>query len=348
MAFVLVSAVAFGMMPIFAKACLCPGPESENAVGASFQPCCTLHVAAVVFTIQAGSGSRSKINGSTAGTTCCNGRYWLRRSIVFLFHRCEHYLGFGDGLLLYTYPTIVTLLAWIFFRERLTARKVVALSVASVGTLLVLGILSQLLGFGGGQGLGNLDLLGVVWALAAAVIYSAYIIAGARYAARVEPIFSSAIIITSAAVVYLVRGSVAGELTKRFQCAKGAALAAATAPISTVVAISAFFAGLKIVGPSRASIISTIEPAVTVGLAGLVLHEPLTLEQIAGGVLIVSAVLILQATRSTAHKASGTTPAIDEELEEGAAGSGLEGKGGMPGNGYAPSLTGNYPEQRVN
>src|SRR5436190_16143833 len=55
------------------------------------------------------------------------------------------------GLPLYTYPTLVVLLAWLFFRSRLTAQKMLALALASIGALMVLGIFSQLLGIGGGQ-----------------------------------------------------------------------------------------------------------------------------------------------------------------------------------------------------
>src|SRR5438105_10943213 len=55
----------------------------------------------------------------------------------------------ATGLLLYTYPILVTLLAWVFYREALTGRKVVALGMASAGGVLVLDILA--LG-GGGEG----------------------------------------------------------------------------------------------------------------------------------------------------------------------------------------------------
>ncbi|HST05542.1 MAG TPA: EamA family transporter, partial [Chloroflexia bacterium] len=57
---------------------------------------------------------------------------------------------------------------------------------------------------------------------------------------------------------------------------------------------AAFFAGLARVGPARASILSTVEPAVTLGLAALVLGEPLTTPALLGASLILGAVLILQ------------------------------------------------------
>ena len=57
---------------------------------------------------------------------------------------------------------------------------------------------------------------------------------------------------------------------KAFLPVSGWAAVGAIALVSTVVAILAFFAGLKRVGPAVASIVSTLEPVVTVGLAWIV------------------------------------------------------------------------------
>ena len=56
----------------------------------------------------------------------------------------------------------------------------------------------------------------------------------------------------------------------------------------------AFFAGLRRTGPSTAAILSTFEPVVTAGLAALALGEFLTPVQLAGGLLVLSSVAVLQ------------------------------------------------------
>ena len=63
---------------------------------------------------------------------------------------------------------------------------------------------------------------------------------------------------------------------------------------STVLGITAFFVGLREVGPATASIVSTAEPAVTVGLATSIYGEALGPGQLAGGVLVLAAVVVLQ------------------------------------------------------
>jgi drug/metabolite transporter (DMT)-like permease len=196
------------------------------------------------------------------------------------------------ALLLYIYPPLVALLAWLIFRERLTLIKVLALFLAGTGLLMSLRLVSSLLGTGS-FGLGDLRADGVAWALATAVIYSFYIISGARFTVNVPPVFSSAVIISCAAVVYVVWSVSTGSLSLSMT-PLGLLWSSGIAVLCTVVAITLFFAGLSIVGPSKAAIVSTAEPAITILVAGIVLGEAITMEQAIGGILILSSVLMLQ------------------------------------------------------
>jgi drug/metabolite transporter (DMT)-like permease len=67
----------------------------------------------------------------------------------------------------------------------------------------------------------------------------------------------------------------------------------AIAIVCTVLAVAFFLAGLERLGPVRASVFSTLEPATTLVLAAALLGEQLTLLRIAGGALILGAVLLL-------------------------------------------------------
>lgn len=65
--------------------------------------------------------------------------------------------------------------------------------------------------------------------------------------------------------------------------------------VSTVGAVALFFAGLERVGPTGTSILSTLEPVVTVMLAFLVFGESLGPVPLAGGALVLLAVLAVRA-----------------------------------------------------
>ncbi|HVF98998.1 MAG TPA: DMT family transporter, partial [Chloroflexia bacterium] len=211
---VLLSAVAFGLMPVFAKLAFAQGVNLNTLLAIRF----TL-ASASIWAIWAVAGRRTRTGAEvTAGTgasvvlplVALGALGYVGQSFSY-FTALNEISASATGLLLYTYPIMVTLLAFLVYREPLTRRKLVALALASVGALLVLGIFSSLLGLGG-PGLGTLRPSGVAWALAAAGVYSLYIIAGTRLTRDVSPLFASSLIITSAAVVYVLWGGLAGTL----------------------------------------------------------------------------------------------------------------------------------------
>ena len=189
------------------------------------------------------------------------------------------------SLLLYTYPAIVAAAAILLGRERLQARRVAALTLASGGLVLVLA----------SAGTGTIDPLGAGLALGAAVVYATYILASEGIAARLRPTVLSAMVCSGATISLTLGSALLGDLRPGDLTPAGWGWLAALAVVSTVAAISLFFAGLRRVGPTTASILSTAEPVVTVLLAYLVFGEILGGLQLVGGVLVLAAVLVLHA-----------------------------------------------------
>lgn len=202
------------------------------------------------------------------------------------------------ALVLYTYPAFVTLVAAALGRERLTLGRVVALVVASCGTLLVL------LGVGG---LG-FDLMGVALAFGAAVTYTGYVLAADKVVHRMPPLVLTAWVMTGATA----RARRARD--RNWRCEPRVGLdgwlwIACMALVSTVAGMGAFLAGLRRAGPSTTAIVSTFEPVVTAALAAVALGEFLTPVQIGGAVLVVSSVAVLQLRpRARRHPAGSTQP----------------------------------------
>jgi drug/metabolite transporter (DMT)-like permease len=189
------------------------------------------------------------------------------------------------SLLLYTFPAIVAAAAVALGREHMDARKLTALALASCGLVLVLA----------GAGTGALDPVGVALGLGAAVVYSTYILVSDGIVGRMRPQVLSALVCTGAAASLTVGSALLGDFRPGDLTAAGWGWLACLAVVSTVAAISLFFAGLERVGPTTASILATVEPLVTVLLAFLVFGETLGVVQVAGGALVLAAVLALQA-----------------------------------------------------
>jgi len=98
-----------------------------------------------------------------------------------------------------------------------------------------------------------------------------------------------------AATAFALGGAATGSLET--QRPSTLLLVGAIALAATVLPIAAFLGGVRRIGPSRATILGTVEPPVTIALSALVFGERLGPVQLLGAGLVVSAVVILQLRR---------------------------------------------------
>ncbi len=194
------------------------------------------------------------------------------------------------AILLYTSPIWIMLMSVLFFREKLTKKKLIALLLAFGGCVLVSGIsgdgispLGLLVGLGSGIGYGLYSILGTV----ALRKYSPFTVTS--YTFMFAAIGSWVI---CRPVDMLSKFSDASDLGFLiFFCGL-------TALITAVIPFLAYTLGLKYVEASKAGIIATIEPMVATLVGIIVFSEPLTLLSGLGIILILVAVIILNINRS--------------------------------------------------
>jgi drug/metabolite transporter (DMT)-like permease len=187
-----------------------------------------------------------------------------------------------NALLLYTFPVVVTLLATLLFREPLGWIKLAACGLAFLGTLLV--VEAQLHAAAP---------IGIVLGLGSAAFYSGYILYGSRLLPGLPPVSATATIMTAAAVVWSIFAAATGQLEVAWTIPR-VALIGSFVVLGTTIPVLTFILGLRLVGPSRAAILSTFEPASTVLLAVIILGELASPLQYLGGALIIASVLVLE------------------------------------------------------
>lgn len=293
----LLSAVAFGLMAIFAKEAYRSDVSVTTLLAVRFALAAGAFWAIVAARRSAGAVAAPPARCLVLVGVALGAVGYAAQSGAF-FGALTRIDASLTSLLLYTYPALVFGAAVALGRERADRRRLVALGLATGGAALVLA----------GGGAGALDALGVALALGAAVLYSIYILVADRVLGRIDAFLLSALIATGAATTLTLAGIVTGSLHLRFEAA-GWAWIAALALVSTVVAVSAFLAGLPKVGPATAAITSTIEPVVTVSMAMLLFDERLGAVQIAGGALVLAAVVLLAAKVRGGAAAPYATPA---------------------------------------
>lgn len=274
----LVSAAAFGTLGIFGKLAAEAGANTSTTLLVRFV------LAGAVFALVLRLTGRWRALGRRVVLTGLGlGAFGYSLQSALFFAAIERLDVSMVALILYTYPAFVTVAAIVLGRVQPSLRAGVALTVASGGLALVL--------LAGGAG--GFEVVGALLALAASLTYTTYILVSDTVIDEVDPFALAFLVLTGASASFAVAGLATGSLDLALSGEAWLWLVL-IALISTVVAVSAFFAGLRRVGPSEAAILSTFEPPVTVVLAFLILGERLTAPQLAGGALVLVAVVLLQ------------------------------------------------------
>ena len=192
-------------------------------------------------------------------------------------------MGAGPaGVVSYCYPVLVMAGAIMLGRERLSRRSTIGLGLAVSGVGLLVA----------GGGLGTINVAGALLAFGSAVVYTVYVLTSSALRDRVDALTLSTLVATGAAGAFAVAHAVHGGAPVHTPVAAIAVVALALVP--TAFAVSAFLSGLGRIGPSRASIASSIEPAVAVACGVLLLGEQLVAMQFLGAGLVVAAVLAIE------------------------------------------------------
>ncbi len=189
------------------------------------------------------------------------------------------------AILLYTSPIWIMLMSVLFFREKLTGRKLLALVLAFAGCVLVSGI--------SGEGM---TLPGLLVGLGSGIGYGLYSILGTVALRRYSPFT-----VTTYTFAFAALGSWLicrpAEMLAKFAAAPDLPglvfFCFLTALVTAVIPFLAYTLGLQTVEASRAGILATVEPLVATLIGVAVFSEPLTLLSGLGMLLILAAVVLL-------------------------------------------------------
>jgi DME family drug/metabolite transporter len=182
-------------------------------------------------------------------------------------------------------PVAATAVESLTARARPAARTLAVLLLALVGLVLVTAA------GGSSVHVAPRPLLGVIEAILSGLMYAASTNWSAPLATRLEPI---AIIFAASAVGVVVLLPVVAftgwHLPRTLPAISGVLWLGI---VTTVIAYGLFYTGLRSTPGSVAMILTLLEPVVAVLLAAALLHEPLTLANVFGGVLLLAAVVAL-------------------------------------------------------
>ena len=266
---VFVSAIAFGFQPIFAKLAYSQGVGVDELLFVRFLLAFLIMGAFLVTSHKLVLPKRMDLLALIILGALV---YFLQSTFYFTA------LLFSPvaivALILYTYPVFVTLGAYMLGWERVPRRLAGVFVMALIGLVLVANPFGTAIG------------LGVVLAFASSIIYTLYILSSSRILRRVKGEVAAFYVMGAASVTFGLTGALTGSIRLNWSLA-GWFWVLTISLVCTVFAATTFFLGISRIGPSRAALISLVEPVTSVVLSLVLFGNRLIISQWFGGLLIL-------------------------------------------------------------
>lgn len=269
----LLSMLIFGTVGLFVRYIPLPSAAIACARGVIGAACIYLYMKARRRRIDPGA-----VRGN-AGALLLSGAA-LGFNWAFLFEAYRYSVSTAT-LMYYLAPTIVMLLSPLLLKEKLTGRKLICCLTALGGMVLVSGVLTD----------HAPQLPGVIWGLAAAVLYAAVMILN-RKITGVKSEDRTVVQLSVSALAMFVYTLLTETQAAFALTAVQGVLLSVVGIVHTGIAYLCYFGALRDLPAQSAAILSYLDPAVALLLSALVLGENLGLHGWSGAVLILGGALV--------------------------------------------------------
>ncbi|MDZ4762628.1 MAG: DMT family transporter [Alphaproteobacteria bacterium] len=213
--------------------------------------------------LRAGKKPAAKVYAAAAGLGILS--YYISSYLNFL--GLQYVSAQLERLILYIYPTMVAMLAWLFLREPVTRRHLIALALAYAGVIVLFG--TEI----GRQG--EHAWLGGGLVFASAFLYAIYVTASKVVIARMGSTLFTAFAMSAASIAFLAQSGVEMLVAPPPPVTtNGLWLSLVLAFVCTVIPSFMIADAIGRIGPGPMSAIGGIGPIVAAWAAVVILHEP--------------------------------------------------------------------------
>ena len=198
-------------------------------------------------------------------------------------------------VLFYANPVFIVFGSWIIWKKRPSKNVLISLVFTMIGVFITVGQI------------GEASLSAVALVLLSAIFFTIYLL-GLSHSLEQTDVITSVVIVNAGGAIsywFLVATS-PGSLTAEFPRDSVAWLyIAGLVVFGTVTPILAGFAGLKRVGPSMVSVLTTLEPVLAIAAGVIFLGEDLTVNRVVGAGFVIGALIALSVLEARTETSAG-------------------------------------------
>lgn len=195
----------------------------------------------------------------------------------------------GTGLamvLLFSFPIFIAFYSWFYKKKKISGYALVSLCSIILGLSLMRG-----------QGAVTLSLTGIALALAAAISYALYVINGQHTIHQISASLSTILVCLGNSIIFFSL-ALSGNSFCFPHSLHAWLYALAIGIFATAVPIQLMLEGLKIINSLKASILSLLEPVITLLVGFVLLGESISSWQVMGVAVILLSAVVIQFEKS--------------------------------------------------
>lgn len=289
---IIFSALAFGLMPTLSKLSLQEGLNVSSLLALRFIVASVIVWSYIFIKKIPYKTSRSHffylVLISVGG--------YVATSISY-FTALDYVSSYIVVILLYLHPALIVMYEIFYLKHKKDMKKIVALLVSTLGIILIVWTDSLSISF-----------VGILFGFFSAFFYTFYILGLQEKRTKImNSIVVTGYILLFSAISFVLKNLFTNTLYLP-TTVKGLWVVIVFALVSTVFAIFAFCTGVRVIGASRAAIISTLEPVFVTILGVSLFKENLNLYSLIGGLLIITAVIVLEGKKEVELKYEHNNP----------------------------------------
>lgn len=198
-----------------------------------------------------------------------------------LYLSFDYISGSLATIISFTYPAIVIAIEMIRGRERVQVAKIIAVIISLIGMCLIVWAPDM-----------KIQIIGVMFAFGCALFYTVYIIELSSPKLKdVHPLVTPGYVLAAATVFNFFRCLLSGNPLFTSN-AEQFGYMLLLAVVCAFIAILCYCVGVRMIGPTNASIINTFEPACACVFGYFLIGDEITTFMAIGGALIITAVLL--------------------------------------------------------
>lgn len=201
----------------------------------------------------------------------------------YCYFTAVHFIPVSLATLLnFLYPVLVAVAMHWTAGEKLTIVKVGALITALIGLALALDTTA-----------GDLNWFGVLLGFLSGLLSAAIAVVSGRVLGQADTQRMTLHMVFATGVALLAASQISGAGLV-FPSGFIGWSAISAAPLLYMVAVLGYFHAIRLIGPSRTTMISNVEPVCTLTLATVVLGEAFSAKQVVGAALVIGAIVATQ------------------------------------------------------